>query len=184
MKKINVGVIVGSLRKNSYSLGAAEALMKNAPDNLDFEIIEVGHLPLYNQDYDTDSPASYTEFREKVTSKDAFLFVTPEYNRSVPAVLKNALDIASRPWGQNVWSGKPSGVVSVSISNLGAFGANHHLRQTLVFLNMPTMAQPEAYVGNAMALFDENGKLKSEDTEKFFKDYMNALSKWFEKTVA
>ncbi len=183
MKKINVGVIVGSIRENSYNKGAADALIANAPENLEFEFIEIAHLPLYSQDYDADSPQSYTDFRQKVLSKDAFLFVTPEHNRSIPAALKNALDIASRPWGQNVWSGKPAGVVSVSISNLGGFGANHHLRQPLVFLNMPTMAQPEAYVGNAMSIFDENAKLTNDDTKEFFKNYMSELAKWFDKIV-
>ena len=183
MKTINVGVIVGSLRKESFNLKTAKALIENAPDNLKFEFIEIGNLPLYSEDTDLNPPQVWTDFREKVKSKDAFLFLTPEYNRSITAALKNALDVASRPWGHNVWSGKPAGVVSVSIGNTGGFGANHYLRQSLVFLNLPTMAQPEAYISNAASLFDESGKLINEKSKEFFIGYMQALSEWFNKIV-
>lgn len=177
MKTYNVGVLVGSLRKESFNKKVANLLVEVAPKNINFEFIEIGNLPLFDEDLDQGNPPqSWANLREKVTNLDAFLFVTPEYNRSVPAALKNALDIASRPWGQNVWSGKPAAVVSVSIGAIGGFGANHHLRQTLAFLNMPTMAQPEAYVGNAMSIFDENRKLINKESEEFYVKFMQAFA--------
>lgn len=183
MKKYKVGVIVGSLRKESYSKKIAKALVENAPESMSFEFIEIGNLNLYNEEYDANSPESYVDFRNKVKGVDAVLFVTPEYNRSVPGVLKNSLDVASRPWGQSVWNGKPAGIVSVTIGTIGAFGANHHLRQVLAFLNMPTMAQPEAYIGNAMSLFDENGKLINESTKDHLKSFMTAYENWIKLFV-
>jgi chromate reductase len=114
---------------------------------------------------------------------DAVLFVTPEYNRSVPAVLKNAVDVASRPYGKNVWNGKPGAVISSSIGAIGGFGANHILRQSLVFINVPAMAQPEAYIGNVAANFDDSGKLTKEDTQKFLKDFIKAFQSWVEKLL-
>jgi chromate reductase len=177
MKTYNVGVLVGSLRKESFNKKVANLLVEVAPKNINFEFIEIGNLPLFDEDLDQGNPPqSWANLREKVTNLDAFLFVTPEYNRSVPAALKNALDIASRPWGQNVWSGKPAAVVSVSIGAIGGFGANHHLRQTLAFLNMPTMAQPEAYIGNAMSIFDENRKLINKESEEFYVKFMQAFA--------
>src|SRR5690348_6800740 len=151
----DVAVFVGSLRRESFSRKMAQVLTGLAPASLKLEIVEIGQLPLYNQDYDDDGtlPAEYAPFRSRVKAADAVLFVTPEYNRSVPAVLKNAIDVGSRPYGQSVWDGKPGAVVSVSPGAIGAFGANHHLRQSLVFLNMPTMQQPEAYIGAANTLF-------------------------------
>lgn len=184
MKQFNVGVIVGSLRKESFNRKAAKALVENTPSNLSFEFIEIGDLALYNEEYDSQAPASYTEFRNKVNSKDAILFVTPEYNRSVPGVLKNAIDVASRPWGQSVWNAKPAAVVSVTIGGFGAFGANHHLRQTLAFLNMPVLAQPEAYISNAMSLFDEAGKLTNDSTKEFFTNFMQTFAAFVEHNVA
>ncbi len=183
MKQIKVGVIVGSLRKDSYNKKIAQALVENAPENLSFEFLEIGNLELYNQEYDEQSPESYTAFRNKVKSVDAVLFVTPEYNRSVPGVLKNALDVASRPWGQSVWDSKPAAVVSVTIGGIGAFGANHHLRQTLAFLNMPVLAQPEAYIGNAMGLFDESGKLTDDGTKDFLGKFMQAFAAFADKNL-
>ncbi len=183
MKKLNVGVLVGSLRKESFNLKTAKALIENAPDHLSFEFLEIGNLPFYSEDTELDAPQVWKDYRQKIKSLDAFLLLTPEYNRSVPAVLKNALDVASRPWGENLWSGKPAGVVSVSIGAIGGFGANHHLRQSLVFLNVPTMAQPEAYIGEAMNLYDESGKLTSEETRQYFKHFMKELAAWYEKHV-
>jgi chromate reductase len=119
-------------------------------------------------------------FREKIKAKDAVLFVTPEYNRSIPGVLKNAIDIASRPYGHSAWNGKPGAVASVSPGAIGGFGANHHLRQCLVFLNVPAMAQPELYIGNAAGLFDETGKIKNEDTRKLLQKFVDAFASWIE----
>ena len=136
----------------------ANALGELAPAELKLSILEIGHLPIYNQDIDENPPPVWVEYRGHISAADAVLFVTPEHNRSVPAALKNALDIAS-PYGKNAWSGKPGAVVSASPSAIGGFGANHHLRQSLVFLDVPAMAQPEAYIGGADKLFDGNGKL-------------------------
>src|SRR5271166_2420397 len=148
MDKIrDVAVIVGSLRKDSINRKVANALAEVAPAGLKLSIIEIGQLPIYNQDGDENPPAEWTAFRERIGAADAVLFVTPEHNRSVPAVLKNAIDIGSRPYGKSAWSGKPGAVVSASPDGIGGFGANHHLRQSLVFLNVPAMAQPEAYIG-------------------------------------
>ena len=135
-------------------------------------------MPLYNQDFDDNPPVAYTRFRELLKSYDGVLFVTPEYNRSVPPLLKNAIDVGSRPYGKNMWDAKPGAVVSVSIGALGGFGANHHLRQSLVFLNVPVMAQPEAYIGNAASLFDESGKLINDSTRNFLAKFMKSYADW------
>lgn len=161
------GVIVGSIRKNSYSKGVAEAIVAGLPDDAEVTYLNIAKLPLYNQDYDADSPVEYTEFRQAVAAQDAFIFVTPEHNRSIPAALKNALDVASRPWGQSVWGGKPALVASQSISGISGVLAHHVLRQSLVFLDMPTMQQPELYIGNTDKLADENGHITNEGTQSF-----------------
>jgi chromate reductase, NAD(P)H dehydrogenase (quinone) len=174
----NVAVIVGSLRKDSINRKVANALGELAPATLKLGIVEIGDLPIYNQDGDPDPPAAWTQFREKIRAADAVLFVTPEHNRSVPAALKNAIDIGSRPYGKSAWSGKPGAVVSASPGAIGGFGANHHLRQSLVFLNVPAMPQPEAYLGGADKLFDAQGKLANDGTRKFLQDFMHAFAAW------
>jgi len=179
----DVAVLVGSLRKDSFNRKAARALTELAPQTLKLEIIEIGQLPLYNQDLDTNPPAEWTAFRDRIRNADAVIFVTPEYNRSVPGVLKNAIDVGSRPYGKSAWDKKPCAVVSVSPGAIGAFGANHHLRQSLVFLNMPTMQQPEAYVGGADKLFDPEGKLTNESTRGFLAKVMQAFAAWIEKNA-
>src|SRR5688572_23712411 len=176
--KRDVAVLVGSLRKESFSRKLAKALVERAPETLKLEIVEIGRLPLYNQDDDANPPAESKAFKARIQAAEAVLFVTPEYNRSVPGVLKNALDIASRPYGKSAWDGKPGGVVSVTPGGLGAFGANHHLRQSLVFLNVPTMQQPEAYVSDAGGLFDDAGKLKDDKTRGFLKAFITAYAAW------
>jgi len=174
----DVAVMVGSLRKESINRKLANALAELAPAGLRLGIVDIGQLPLYNQDYDDAPPAAWTVFRERVRAADALLFVTPEYNRSVPAALKNALDVGSRPYGKSAWSGKPGAVVSASPGGMGGFGANHHLRQSLVFLNVPAMAQPEAYIGGADKLFDGSGNLINDGTRKFLQDFMRAFDTW------
>ena len=176
----NIAVIVGSLRAGSLNRMTATALARLAPDTLRLDIAEIGNLPLYNQDFDADPPQSWAEFRDRVRAADGILFVTPEYNRSVPAALKNAIDIGSRPYGASAWDGKPAGVVSVSPGGMGGFGANHHLRQSLVFLNMPVMQQPEAYYGHAGDFFDEGGELKNEATRKVMQRFIDAYAAWVE----
>ena len=178
MEKYKIAVFVGSLRKESYNLKAAKALMPLAPETLSLEIVSIGQLPLYNEDLEQSLPAPWKAFRDHLKTFDGVLFVTPEYNRSVPAVLKNAIDVGSRPHGKNSWDGKPGGVISFSPGHLGAFGANHHLRQSLVFINVPAMPQPEAYIGGAAALFDEGGNLINESTKIFLKKFMEAFAKW------
>ena len=173
-----VAVLVGSLRKESFNRRMALALAEMARGTLDLQPIEIGALPLYNQDLDPEPPAPWTAFRDAVKACDALLFVTPEYNRSVPGVLKNALDVGSRPYGHSVWGGKPGAVISVSPGAMGGFGANHHLRQSLVFLDVPTLAQPEAYVGAAATLFDEQGRIASEGTRGFMQKFLDAFAAW------
>ncbi len=184
MKQVNIGVLVGSLRKESFSRKIANALIAYAPEHVNFEIVEIGDLAHYSEDAEADVPAAWAAYRTKIQSKDAFLFVTPEYNRSMPGVLKNALDVASRPWGHNLWDGKPAGVISSSIGAIGGFGANHHLRQSLVFLNTATMAQPEAYIGNTTTLFDDAGNLTNEHTKESLKNYMQAYLAWVERHLS
>lgn len=179
MNNVNtVAVIVGSLRTDSINRKVAHSLAEFAPWSLKLGIVEIGELPLCNQDDDDRSPAPSVAFRERVKAADAVLFVTPEYNRSIPSPLKNALDVGSRPYGQSVWSGKPGAVVSASPSPIGAFGANHHLRQSLVALNVPTMPQPEAYLGHADKLFDASGRLIDEGARKLLQNFINAFAVW------
>lgn len=174
----NIGIIIGSLRKDSYSRQIAENFIKIAPESLSFEIIEIGNLPLYNEDLDHDDPpAEWVKFRDAVKNRDGVLFFTPEYNRSIPGVLKNAIDVGSRPVGQSAWTKKAGGVVSVSTGRLSAFGANHVLRQCMVFLDVPMMQQPEAYIGDARNLFDENGDT-NEGTTRLLKHFSEAFAKW------
>ena len=157
--KINVAVLIGSPRKESLSRKLALGLATVAPPELDLKVVEIGHLPLFNPDLDKEAPASWTEFRAAIKASDAVLFVTPEYNRSVPAVLKNALEIGSRPYQSPAWTGKPAAIVSQSNGMLGGFGANHHLRQILVFLDVHVLAQPEIYLSQADKLFDTEASL-------------------------
>ena len=179
MDKIyNVVVLVGSLRKDSINRKVANALTDLAPAQLTPSNVEIGHLPIYNQDGDDNPPADWTAFRERIRAADAVLFVTPEHNRSVPAALKNAIDVGSRPYGKSAWSGKPGAIVSASPGGIGGFGANHHLRQSLVFLNVPAMPQPEAYIGGADKLFDGSGKLINDGTRKFLQGFMQAYAAW------
>jgi chromate reductase, NAD(P)H dehydrogenase (quinone) len=175
----NVALIVGSLRKESFTRKVGDALIELAPDSLHIEHVEIGALPLYNQDLETDAPPrEWVAFRDRVRPMDAVLFATPEYNRSIPAPLKNAIDVGSRPYGKSVWSRKPAAIVSVSPSQVGAFGANHHLRQCCVFLDMPMMQQPEAYIANVNKLF-ENGTLVA-STQDFLRGFMSSFAAWIE----
>ena len=179
---MKIAILVGSLRKESLNRKVAKALISLAPKALEMEIIEIGSLPLYNEDLDGESPPStWTDFRRKMKPFYGVLFITPEYNRSVPAVLKNAIDVGSRPYGLSVWGGKAGAVVSVSPGAQGGFGANHHLRQSLVFLDVPTMQQPEAYISHAADLFDANGKLTSEKTKDFLCTFITAYAAWVAK---
>lgn len=164
-----IGFIVGSLREGSYNKLVAKKFAELLPEGFEAVFLEIGNLPFYNEDLEVEGkvPTEWTTFRNELQSVDGVFFFTPEYNRSVPAALKNALDVGSRPYGASSWSGKPALVVSVSPGAIAGFGANHHLRQSLVFLDIPTLQQPEAYIGGIMNLIDENNTIK-EDTVNFF----------------
>jgi chromate reductase len=176
----DVAVLVGSLRQASWTRRIAVALSRLAPPALKLEIVEIGDLALYNEDLETAEPEPWRRFRDRMRRADAVLFATPEYNRSVPSVLKNAIDVGSRPYGKSVYSRKPAAVVSVSPGALAAFGANHHLRQSLVFLDMPTLQQPEAYIGGVAKLVDEQGNITNDGTRDFLTAFMTAFARWID----
>lgn len=186
MKVKTIGLFVGSLRKDANSKKIAQTLQSLTPEGYEYKIIPIGQLPFYNQDFEdhNEVPESYTTFRNEVKNLEGVIFITPEYNRSVPAVLKNALDVASRPYGQNVWNNKPGAVISSSMGALAGFGANHHLRQSLTFVNIPTLQQPEMYLGNLNSnSFDENGIVKEERTLDFLKKFIESYTNWFEQWI-
>lgn len=178
-----VAVLVGSLRKESFNRKMARALVAMAQPPLKLDIVEIGQLPLYNQDFDANPPPEVPAFKQRIQESDAVLFITPEYNRSVPGVLKNALDVGSRPYGKSAWNGKPTAVVSVSPGAIGGFGANHALRQSFVFLNMPAL-QYEAYIGGAAQLFNDKGELVNDSTRDLMAKMLQAFATWIEHNAA
>lgn len=176
-----IAIIVGSLREGSLNRKMARAICAIRGDNLDCSMVGIGDLPLYNQDYDAlpNQPEAYVKFRDQVRSADGILFVSPEYNRGIPGVLKNAIDVGSRPYGQSVWDQKPAAIVTVSPGAIGGFGANHQIRQSCVFLNMPVMQQPEAYLGGVTDdSFDENGRIKSGSLSELVTNLAHAFHDW------
>lgn len=177
MTSRSIAVIVGSLRKESFSLKLAKSLAALAP-SLTFDVVTLHGLSFYNQDLEATPPADWVAFRDRIRKADAVLFITPEYNRSVPGVLKNAIDVGSRPYGQSVFDGKPGGVISNSPGALGGFGANHHLRQSLTFLNIAVLQQPEAYIGGIGDAFGADGELVKESLRDFLKQYLSAFESW------
>jgi len=180
----NVAVVVGSLRKESFNRKLANAVIAMAPEPLRMSIVPIGDLPLYNQDLETDSPpAAWVAFREAIRAADAVLFVTPEYNRSMPGGLKNAIDVGSRPSGKGVWSHKAGAVISVTTGALGAMAANHALRQSLFAVNVAAMPGPEAYIAQAATLFDAEGKLVVDSTREFLGKFLAAFAKWIERNA-
>ena len=179
-----VGVLLGSLRKASTSAALARALEHLCPDHLALERISIGDMPIYNQDDEEHAPESWRTFRKKILACDALLFVSPEYNRSIPAGLKNAIDVGSRPSGQSVWNGKPVAIVTFSPGNLGGFGAHHHLRQSFACLNMPTMPTPEIYLSGSAKLFNEHGAIANPDTEALLKRAMTSFARWIDANLA
>lgn len=172
---VKVGVVVGSTRKNSFSGRLAKALVSVLPEGYEAEYIAIDQLPMYNQDMDADSPQEYTDFRNKIEEMDSIIFVTPEHNRSIPAPLKNALDVASRPYGENKWAGKPTLIASQSPGVISGFGANHHLRQVLTFLDVPVVQQPEVYITNTPELFGEDGEFLVDGTKEFLQAAVDAF---------
>jgi chromate reductase len=177
---LKVATIVGSLREGSLNRKVARALCTLEEGRLDCGIVEIADLPLYNQDYDAgEQPPAYAKFREAIGAADGVLFVTPEYNRGVPGVLKNAIDVGSRPYGASVWNRKPAAIVSASPGSIGGFGANHQLRQSCVFLNMPVMQHPEAYLGHVTDdSFDADGSLKEGPLRDLVAGLAKAFADW------
>ena len=184
MSKV-IGIIAGSLRKESWTKKIANAILLMAPQDFEFRLISLNDLPMYNQDFDDEGlvPEAYVTFRNEIRALDGVIFITPEYNRSVPGVLKNALDVGSRPHGNSAWNGKPAAIFSNSPGILSGFGANHHLRQSLVFLNMPAMQQPEVYLSKVHELFDEKGSMKDGSTKEFIHKAVDAYINWFKKNA-
>lgn len=180
MPQKKIAVLVGSLRKESFNRKIANALKEMAPASLSLDIVEIGDMPHYNEDTEANPPPSWTAFRERIKAADGVLFVTPEYNRSIPGVLKNAIDVGSRPYSESVWNGKPGAVVSASPGGMGAFGAAHILRQSTVALNILMMQQPEAHIANVAQIFDEQGRL-AEKTGNFLKKFIDAYAAWVER---
>jgi chromate reductase, NAD(P)H dehydrogenase (quinone) len=174
-----IAVIVGSLRRESYTRKFARALIALAPPSLRMESVEIGDLPLYDADLDNGRPPpAWTAFRDRVRPLQGVLFATPEYNRSIPGVLKNAIDVGSRPRGASVWNAKPGAVIGVSPGRFGGFGASQHLRQVMVSLNMPAMAQPEAYIARADKLLDASGAVADAQTREFLQRFVQAFAAW------
>lgn len=180
MSTLQIGVLLGSLRQGSFSRKIANVVAGMLPKDFQVRTIAIDGLVLYNQDYDDQGnvPPEWTAFRQEIKLLDGLLFVTPEYNRSMTPVLKNALDIASRPFGQNLWNGKPGAIISVSPGNFGGFGANQHLRQTMSFLNIFLLSQPEAYISNVASLLNDQGELINQSTKDFLQGYAKAFAQW------
>lgn len=179
MSSLQIAVLIGSLREASYSRAVALAVRDRAPQGLALNHCDISELPHYNSDLDgAEPPAAWQRFRSEITRSDAVLFITPEYNRSIPGALKNALDVGSRPAGQSVWKGKPAAIISVSAGPLGGFGANHHLRQPLVVLNMPVMPQPELYLGRIADVLGTDGQVKSDAVDGLLRDFVDHFTTW------
>jgi chromate reductase len=179
-----VAVIVGSLRKDSLNLKLARALMKMSPASLELDLVGIGDLPLFSQDWENDPPAVVTQFKQRIAAAHALLFITPEYNRSVPGVLKNAIDVGSRPYGQSAWGPKPGAVISASPGAIGGFGANHHLRQSLMYLDVALLQQPEAYIGGVNKVFDDSGAIGNDAVRELMRKFLERFAQWVERHAA
>jgi chromate reductase len=177
MSQYKIAVIVGSLRRDSFNRKLAGALAKLAPPEFEFRQVEIGDLPLYNQDDDADQAASVKRLKSEIASAQGLLFLTPEYNRSIPGVLKNAIDHASRPYGQSVWSGKPAGVIGVSVGAIGTALAQQHLRNILAYLDAPAMGQPEAFIQAKDGLFEADGSIGAA-SRQFLQGWMDRYVVW------
>jgi chromate reductase len=183
-KALDIVALVGSLRRDSYNRKLVQSMTPMAQPGMQIEIADLADLPMYNQDAEDDPPAAVLRFRERILRSDGVLFATPEYNRSIPAVLKNAIDVGSRPYGKSVWAGKPAAVISASPGALGAFGANHALRQSLVFLDMPTLQQPEAYISHVDRMFDASGEFADPTGRQFLHGFVQAFEAWMRRLGA
>ncbi|HET6553404.1 MAG TPA: NAD(P)H-dependent oxidoreductase [Dyella sp.] len=183
MSTIRVAVFVGSLRKDSYNRHLARAVERLAPSDFSFDHVRIDKLPLYDQDFDGAYPAGCQQLKDEVSKADALLFVTPEYNRSIPGVLKNAIDIASRPWGTNSFAGKPGAVIGISVGATGTALSQQHLRNVLAYLDVPTLGQPEVFIQNKEGLFDADGRIGSEGTQKFLQGFVDRYVAWVKRFV-
>jgi len=183
MNQYQIAVIVGSLRRDSFNNKFAKAIAKLAPQEFSFKQVQIGDLPLYNQDDDANQAESVKRLKGEIKAVQGLLFVTPEYNRSIPGVLKNAIDHASRPYGQSVWAGKPAGVLGVSVGAIGTSLAQQHLRNILAYLDVPTLGQPEAFIQAKEGLFDQAGNIGA-DSKKFLQGWMDHYVAWVKKHVA
>jgi chromate reductase len=173
-----IAVVVGSLRRESFNRALAHAVISLAPADLSFEFVDIGSLPLYSQDYDADFPDVAKRFKQSIEAADALLFVTPEYNRSIPGVLKNALDWGSRPWGSNSWARKPGAVLGTSPGATGTALAQQHLRNVLSYLDVSLLSQPEMYVKHDATRIDAQGNIVSDDTRKFLQSFVDRFATW------
>jgi chromate reductase len=182
MSRYQIAVVVGSLRKDSFNRKLADALVKLAPPEFSFKQMQISDLPLYNQDDDANQAESVKRLKSKVSASHALLFVTAEYNRSIPGVLKNAIDHASRPYGQNAWAGKPAGVLGASVGAIGTAMAQQHLRNVLAYLDVPVLGQPEAFIHAKEGLFDETGNVGA-DSKQFLQNWMDRYVAWVKKHV-
>ena len=180
MQHYQIAVVVGSLRKESFNHQLATAIIRLAPSNFSFKLLQIGDLPLYNQDDDAHQADSVIRLKQDIAASQGLLFVTPEYNRSIPGVLKNAIDHASRPYGHNAWAGKPTGVLGVSVGAIGTALAQQHLRNILAYLDAPTMAQPEAFIQAKEGLFDADGNISS-GSQEFMQGWMDHFVAWVQK---
>jgi chromate reductase len=179
----DIVVIAGSLRKQAFSRKIAQALIELAPAQLKLEIVEIGQLPLYNQDLEVDpAPAEWTAFRKRITAAKGVIFVTPEYNRSLPAALKNAVDVGSRPWGKSVWAGKPAAIISTSPGAIGGYSAHHHLRSSLAPLDVPILPAPEVYISGVDKLLDDQGKVTNPATRELLGKLLTNYVDWIQRT--
>lgn len=183
MSQYSIAVVVGSLRKDSFNRKLADAIIKLAPSEFTFNYLNIGDLPLYNQDDDDNPPETVVRLKKEIAAAQGLLFFTPEYNRSIPGVLKNALDHASRPYGENAWAGKPAGIVGVSIGAIGTAVAQQHLRTILSYLDVPTLCQPEVYLQNKNSLFDDAGNIGA-DSKDFLQGWIDQYVAWIKKCTS
>ncbi|MCP3706147.1 NAD(P)H-dependent oxidoreductase [Paraburkholderia sp. CNPSo 3274] len=178
-----IAVVVGSLRKDSFNRQLAHAVTSLGPPDFTFEYLDIGVLPLYSQDYDADYPEVARRFKQQVEAADGLLFVTPEYNRSIPGGLKNALDWGSRPWGANSWRGKPGAVLGTSVAATGTALSQQHLRNVLAYLDVVTLGQPEMFIKHDASRINEKGEIVSEDTRKFLQVFVDTYAAWVKRQL-
>ena len=178
MSQYKIAVVIGSIRQDSFNRKLALALAHLAPENFIFEHVRIDNLPLYNQDHDGKQAPEVLKLKSEIAAAQGLLFVTPEYNRSIPGVLKNAIDHASRPYGQSAWAGKPAGVIGVSVGAIGTALAQQHLRNVLAYLDVPTLGQPEAFIQNKEDLFDDKGHIGNEATKQFLQGWVDKYVAW------